>query len=55
MDYQKYTDDIIALIVVSGTFVSYYCPGVTVPTEPMMFVIGYYFGRKLAAAKGGSE
>ena len=52
MDYQKYTDDIIALIVVAGTFGSYYVNGVDVPNEPMMFVLGYFFGRKIAAVKG---
>ena len=52
MDYQKYTDDIIALVVVIGTFGSYYVANVTVPNEPMMFVLGYFFGRKLVKAKG---
>jgi hypothetical protein len=55
MDLQKYTDDVIALAVVLGTFGSYYVQGVDVPNEPMMFVLGYFFGRKLAAANARSE
>jgi len=53
MDYQKYTDDVIAVVVVIGTFASYYVGGVNVPTEPMMLVLGYFFGKKVASANGG--
>lgn len=52
-DYQKYTDDLIALIVVSATVGSYFVGNVDIPTEPMMLVLGYFFGKK-AAALGSS-
>lgn len=44
---QEYTDDLIALVVVVATTGSYFI-GVDVPTEPMMLVLGYYFGKKAA-------
>lgn len=52
-NYQKYTDDLIALIVVGATVSSYFVSGVDIPTEPMMLVLGYFFGKK-AAALGSS-
>lgn len=47
MTLENYTDDIIALSVVGGTIGSYYI-GLDVPTEPMMLVLGYFFGKKAA-------
>ena len=43
------TDEILALIVTIGTFGSYYVTA-TVPTEPLMIIIGFYFGRKVVKA-----
>lgn len=40
------TDEILALLVTGATLASYYV-GVSIPTEPMMLVLGYYFGRKV--------
>lgn len=41
------TDEIIALVVTGATMIGYFV-GVNVPTEPMMIVLGYYFGKKVA-------
>ena len=42
----KNTDEIIALVVVGSTMAGYFI-SVTVPTEPLMLVLGYYFGKKM--------
>jgi len=55
MDYQKYTDDVIAIVVVVGTFASYYVNDVNVPSEPLMLVLGYFFGKRVANALNRSE
>ncbi len=41
------TDEIIALVVTGSTMAGYFV-GIAVPTEPMMIVLGYYFGKKVA-------
>lgn len=48
MDIQQYTDDIIAIVVVAATLGGYFIPEVNIPTEPMMLVLGYFFGKKVA-------
>lgn len=53
MDYEKYTDDALAVVVVSATLGSYFIDGVSIPTEPMMLVLGYFFGKRVAAAGRG--
>jgi len=40
------TDELLALIVTIATFASYYV-NAGVPTEPLMIIIGYYFGKKI--------
>jgi F0F1-type ATP synthase assembly protein I len=40
------TDEIIALVVVGSTMLGYFI-SVSVPTEPLMLVLGYYFGKKM--------
>ena len=42
------TDEIIALVVTCSTMIGYFV-SIAVPTEPMMIVLGYYFGKKVAA------
>jgi len=54
MSLEKYTDDIIALVVVSATLGGYFIAGVEIPTEPMMLVLGYFFGKKVAQARGSN-
>ena len=40
------TDEILALLVTTATLASYYV-GVAIPSEPMMVILGYYFGKKV--------
>lgn len=40
------TDEILAIVVVSATIISYFV-GIDIPTEPMMLILGYYFGKKV--------
>ena len=40
------TDEILALIVTTATIASYYA-NVNILTEPMMIILGYYFGKKV--------
>lgn len=52
--WEKYTDDFIAVVVVIFTLGAYFVPDVEIPTEPMMLVLGYYFGKRVAQAGGNS-
>ena len=55
MTLQEYTDDLLAIIVVSTTVGSYFV-GIDVPTEPMMLVLGYFFGKRAArVVEGGKQ
>lgn len=55
MDIEKYTDDTLAIVVVSATLGSYFIDRVSIPTEPMMLVLGYFFGKKLSANRSSEE
>lgn len=39
------TDEVIALIIVGGYVVAWFIN--PMPTEPLMIILGYYFGRKV--------
>lgn len=53
IDYEKYTDDGIAVVVVLFTLGSYFVENVSIPTEPMMLVLGYFFGKRAATISRG--
>ena len=40
------TDEVLALVVVGSTMMGYFI-SVSIPTEPLMLVLGYYFGKKM--------
>ena len=42
---QQCTDELLAIIVVGGTMAGYYT-GISIPTEPMILVLGFYFLKK---------
>lgn len=54
-NWEKYTDDGIAVVVVVFTLGSYFVEGVSIPTEPMMLVLGYFFGKRAALIGGDNR
>ena len=49
---QSCTDELLAVTVVGGTMASYFV-GISIPTEPMLLVLSYYFVKKaMEAARG---
>jgi len=42
------TDELLAIGVTGATLVGYFL-SMAVPTEPMMIVLGFYFGRKVVS------
>lgn len=43
----KNTDELLAITVTVATMGGYYA-GIDVPTEPMLLIFGFYFGKKVA-------
>ena len=41
------TDEILAIVVTFATLTGYFV-GIEVPTEPMMIVLGFYFGKRVS-------
>lgn len=45
------TDELIAIAIVSGYIVAWFLKN-PMPTEPLMIILGYYFGKKVSNAAG---
>lgn len=48
MNPENYVDELIAVLIVTGYLLSWFV-GNPMPTEPLMLIIGYYFGKKVVA------
>ena len=46
MDIMDNVDEIIAMMIVAGYLASWFVRN-PMPTEPLMLVLGYYFGKKM--------
>lgn len=46
MAIENYIDEIIALMIVSGAMMAWFM-GNPMPSEPLMLILGYYFGKKV--------
>lgn len=46
MAIEEWIDEIIAIMVVGGYLASWFIMN-PMPTEPLMLILGYYFGAKL--------
>lgn len=46
MQLTEATDELIAVFVVAGYIIAWFV-GNPMPTEPLMVVLGYYFGRRV--------
>lgn len=47
MAIENYVDEIIAIMIVSG-YIGAWFMGNPMPSEALMLVIGYYFGKKVS-------